>query len=56
MRKKKGKGKEKRGKGKKEKGEVIISEKLLDLINILCFSQELKDGILYGFSVFLRGE
>ena len=34
---------------------MIISEKLLDLIDILGFSQELKDGILYGICVFLKG-
>ena len=37
-------------KGKKKPG------KLLDLIDILGFSQELKDGILYCISIFLRGE
>ena len=36
--------------GKKKNG------KLLDLIDILGFSQELKDGILYCISIFLRGE
>ena len=32
------------------------SGKLLDLIDILGFSQELKDGILYCISNCLRGE
>ena len=36
--------------GKKKTG------KLLDLIDILGFSQELKDGILYCISIFLRGK
>ena len=37
-------------------GSLLKRRNIIDLINILCFSQELKDGILYGFSVFLRGE
>ena len=45
-----------KGGGEKKKRKKIISGKLLDLMDILGFSQELKDGILYGISVFLRGE
>ena len=48
--------KKKKKKKKKEKEREIISGGLLDLIDILGFSQELKDGILYGTSVFLRGK